>query len=301
MLNKILLYILPYIPESLIWIFAKSYIAGKEMMDAIKVSQELNKKNISVTIDFIGEFITQLKEAEPNIVEYISLIKTLKKYNIRGGISIKPSMFGLLLDEKQCYINVKKIVKTAAELDVFVRLDMEDSKCVDLEIELYKKLLFEFPNNIGLVFQAYLKRTFNDIQNLIKSIPKNQRLNIRLCKGIYIESPEVSYKKYEEINEHYLENLQLLLKDNIFTAVASHDDFIINRSKRILKTMKTPDTQYEYQMLYGVRNELRDQLASENYKIRVYIPYGTQWKSYSIRRFKENPQFLSFMMKQLIK
>ena len=150
---------LPYFPKKLIWIFSKRYIAGESIQDAIRVSKELNAQGIKVTIDILGEFIKNLDEAHKNRVEYIELIEAIQKENIDGNYSVKPTMFGLLIDKDVCYQHIREIVAKAASYGNFIRVDMEDSPCTDLEIELYRKLKAEFPKNVGLVVQAYLKRT----------------------------------------------------------------------------------------------------------------------------------------------
>lgn len=299
MLKQFIIPFLPYIPEPIMWLFARRYIAGKNMEDAIGVAKELNKKNINITIDLLGEFIQEINDCIPYLNEYLALMERMKAEGIYGGVSIKPTMFGLLLDREQCYHNIKKIVKKAVELDMFVRLDMEDSKCVDLELNLFHRLFLEFPNHIGIVFQAYLRRTLKDIEELSKRCDPVQDINIRLCKGIYIESKKISFKDPDEINEHYMEDLQSIFKTNLYAAIATHDDYIVNTAQTLIKKLHIPESRYEFQMLYGVRDELRDTLAQQSCNLRVYIPYGKSWKNYSIRRFKENPQFLSLVLRQI--
>src|SRR5512139_1432859 len=166
MLNKLIAAILPYFPKKFVWIFSKSYISGETIDDAMRVSKELNGKNIKVTLDVLGEFIKSLEEAEENKKEYLNLIDVTFKSGIDGNFSLKPTSFGLLIDKNVCYDHIREIVIKAASVNGFVRIDMEDSPCTDLEIELFRKLKPEFPVNVGLVVQAYLRRTFNDIPNL---------------------------------------------------------------------------------------------------------------------------------------
>ena len=179
--NKIIASILPYMPKGFVWIFSKRYIAGKKIENAIQVSKSLNKEGNMVTVDLLGEFITQLSEAEQNKNEYLGIIDTFEKNGIDGNYSLKPTMFGLLIDKDACYKYIREIVKKAAEHNNFVRVDMEDSQCVDLEIELFRKLKAEFPNNVGLVLQANLKRTKNDIDYMLDLHTKEIPLNYRLC------------------------------------------------------------------------------------------------------------------------
>jgi len=290
---------LPYFPKKLIWVFSKRYIAGESIADAIRASKELNKEGIKVTIDILGEFIKTLDEAERNKVEYIELIDTIQKENIDGNYSVKPTMFGLLIDKDVCYKHIREIVAKAASYGNFIRVDMEDSPCTDLEIELYRKLKAEFPKNVGLVVQAYLKRTLPDIQNLMDIHSTEIPLNYRLCKGIYVEPAAIAYKKYEEINEHFLEDLEFMLKNGVYPGIATHDKPLVDGAYKLIEKYNVPKNMYEFQMLYGVTPELRKSIVAKGHTMRVYVPYGKQWFGYSTRRLKENPKMASHIMKAL--
>jgi proline dehydrogenase len=290
---------LPYMPKSFVWIFSKRYIAGKKIEDAIRVSKELNDQGIKVTVDLLGEFITKLSEAEKNKIEYLNIIDTFVKEKIDGNFSLKPTMFGLLIDKKVCYENIREIVAKAASYNNFIRVDMEDSQCVDLEIELFRKLKAEFPKNVGLVLQAYLKRTKKDIGNLLDIHTKEVPVNYRLCKGIYVEPAEIAYKKYEEINKHYLEDLEIILKKGIYPGIATHDKPLIEGAYKLIEKYKVPKKMYEFQMLYGVTPELRKSIVDKGHTMRVYVPFGEQWFAYSTRRLKENPKMAMLIIKAL--
>ncbi len=290
---------LPYFPKKLIWIFSKRYIAGETVADAIRASKELNKEGIKVTIDILGEFIKTLDEAEKNKIEYIELIDTIQKEKIDGNYSVKPTMFGLLLDKDVCYKHIREIVAKAASYNNFIRVDMEDSPCTDLEIELYRKLKAEFPKNVGLVVQAYMKRTLSDLQNLMDIHSTEIPLNYRLCKGIYVEPAAIAYKKYEEINEHYLEDLEFMFKNGVYPGIATHDKPLIEGAYKLIEKYNVPKNMYEFQMLYGVTPELRKSITSKGHTMRVYVPFGKQWFGYSTRRLKENPKMASHIMKAL--
>lgn len=223
MFNRFIASILPYFPKKLIWIFSRSYISGETIGDAMRVSKELNAKNIKVTLDVLGEFIKNLEEAESNKKEYLQLIDTSYSNKIDGNFSLKPTSFGLLIDREVCYGHIRDIVAKAASYNGFIRIDMEDSECTDAEIELFIRLKKEFPSNVGLVVQAYLKRTMNDIEGLAVLNTENIPLSFRLCKGIYVEPEEISFKKYEEINAHFLEDLEYMFKNRIHVGIATHD------------------------------------------------------------------------------
>ncbi len=290
---------LPYLPKSFVWIFSKRYIAGKSVAEAVRVSKDLNSQGIMVTIDLLGEFITHLDEAEQNKREYLNLIDTIERENINGNYSLKPTMFGLLLDKEVCYKHIRDIVAKAASYNNFIRVDMEDSPCTDLEIELYRKLKSESPKNVGLVLQAYLKRTFNDIENLMDIHSKEIPLNYRLCKGIYVEPAEIAYKKYEEVNLHYLEDLDLMLKTGVYPGIATHDKVLVEEAFKLIEKYKVPPDMYEFQMLYGVTPELRKSILDKGHRMRVYVPFGEKWFGYSTRRLKENPKMASHIIKAI--
>ncbi|RPH32523.1 MAG: proline dehydrogenase [Bacteroidales bacterium] len=299
MFNKLIAAMLPYFPKKLIWIFSKRYIAGESVADAIRASKELNAQGVKVTIDILGEFIKTLGEAEKNKVEYIELIDTIEKEKIDGNYSLKPTMFGLLLDKDVCYIHIREIVAKAASYGNFIRVDMEDSPCTDLEIELYRKLKAEFPKHVGLVVQAYMKRTLPDITNLMDIHTTEIPLNYRLCKGIYVEPAAIAYKKYEEINEHFLEDLEFMFKNGVYPGIATHDKPLVDGAYKLIEKYNVPKNMYEFQMLYGVTPELRKSITSKGHNMRVYVPYGKQWFGYSTRRLKENPKMASLIIKAL--
>jgi proline dehydrogenase len=290
---------LPYMPKKFIWIFSKRYIAGKKIEDAIKASKELNNQGIKVTIDLLGEFITRLDEAEKNKVEYLDIINTFVREKVDGNFSLKPTMFGLLIDKEVCYNNIREIIALAVSHNTFVRIDMEDSQCVDLEIELYRKLKAEFPKSVGLVVQAYLKRTLKDVQDLMDIHSREIPLNYRLCKGIYVEPAEIAYKKYEEINKHFLEDLEFMFQNGVYPGIATHDKPLVDGAYKLIEKYKVPKDMYEFQMLYGVTPELRKSIVEKGHKMRVYVPFGEQWFAYSTRRLKENPKMAMLIIKAL--
>lgn len=297
MFNKLIAALLPYLPKQFVWLFSKRYIAGISIDDAIKASKNLNSQGMKVTIDLLGEFITDLEQAEKNKDEYLNIIETTEKNNIDGNYSLKPTMFGLLLDKDVCYTNIREIVKKAAEYNNFVRVDMEDSQCVDMEIELFRKLKKEFPKNVGLVFQSYLKRTLDDIKNLQDLNSKDNPINYRICKGIYIEPEEIAYKKYQEINNHFLEDLEYMFKNNIYSGIATHDKPLVTGSYELIEKYNIPKDMYEFQMLYGVAPELRKSIIEKGHTMRVYVPFGKEWFAYSTRRLKENPKMAGLIIK----
>jgi proline dehydrogenase len=299
MFNKFIASILPYFPKKFIWIFSKSYISGETIDDAMRVSKELKNNKINITLDVLGEFIKSLDEAEENKKEYLNLIDVTFKEGIDGNFSVKPTFFGLLIDPEICYIHIREIAAKAAGYNGFIRIDMEDSSCTDMEIALFRRLQIEFPGNVGLVVQAYLKRTLNDIKGLSDLNSEKHPLNFRLCKGIYIESEKIAYKKYEEINQHYLEDLEYMLKNKIFVGIATHDKPLVEGAYKLLEKYNIPKNMYEFQMLYGVAPNLRQSIVSGGHRMRVYVPFGKKWFGYCTRRLKENPKMASDIIKAI--
>lgn len=299
MLNKLLANALPYMPKKLIWIFSKRYIAGETIEDGLKACRELNAQGIEVTVDLLGEFISTIEQAEENRDKYITIIDRFISEGIVGNFSVKPTMFGLLIDKDICYANIEAVIKKAAAMNSFIRIDMEDSQCVDTELEMYKKLQQKYPASVGLVVQAYLRRTKNDLTALADVHTNGTPLNFRLCKGIYIEPKHIAFKAFEEVREHYLDDLRFMLDHNMYVGIATHDRYLVDKAREIIKEKNIDKSKYEFQMLYGVTPELRSSIAKQGYKMRVYVPFGKDWFGYSTRRLKENPQMASHIVKAL--
>lgn len=300
MFNKLVATTLPYVPKKVVWLFSKRYVAGEDLNAAFDVSRQLNKEGIVVTVDLLGEFIQTIDEARQNKEQYLQIIRYLTTQGIDGNFSVKPSSFGLLIDSEQCYEYVREVVAEAAKTQNFVRIDMEDSQCTNMEIELFKRLKKEFPNNVGLVLQAYMRRTYSDIETLIKECHSDEApLNFRLCKGIYVEPAEIAYKDYHEVRHHYLKDLELMFQNGVYAAIATHDDFLVREAMALIEQYKVPKNRYEFQMLYGVTPGLRDKIVAAGHKMRIYVPFGKEWFGYCSRRLKENPKMVSDIMKAL--
>jgi len=300
MINRLIAAVLPHMPKRLVWIFSKKYISGEYLTDAIRESEKINSQGCSVTIDILGEFISSLEDAESFKVQYIDAIEQFSSRKIKGNFSVKPSMFGLLLDKEACYSIIREIVTVADKYNSFIRIDMEDSTCTDDEINIYKRLRTEFPLRVGLVIQAYMKRTLDDVKNLMKSDTTTSTLNFRLCKGIYIEDKSIAFKGYQEVRDHYIEDLEFMLKNDIFVGIATHDRYLVEQSILLIKRLNIPKEKYEFQMLYGVNPKLRKSIVEKGYTMRVYLPFGKEWFNYSTRRLKENPNMVWHILKALI-
>lgn len=300
MLHKIISRGLPYFPPKLIRQFSKNYIAGETTLDAVNVSQALNRENVMVTLDILGEFIKNISQAQENRDAYLALIRSIEAAGVNGNYSLKPTMFGLLIDKKVCFEYIRELTAEAASHDNFVRIDMEDSACVDDSIDIFRRLKQEFPHNIGMVLQAYLKRTLGDLESMLDLRRDDADLNFRLVKGIYVEPAAIAYKDYHEINAHFLEDLEFMFKNKIYAAVATHDTPLIQGALDLIDKYQVPTDKYEFQMLYGVTPKKRWELVQKGHRMRVYVPFGQQWFGYSTRRLKENPAIIKHILKALV-
>lgn len=286
-------------PKKLVWVFSKRYIAGETIEEGLLASKLLNEKNIEVTIDLLGEFISTIDEAQENKNHYLEIINQFTAEKVKGNFSLKPTMFGLLIDKEVCFSYIREIVALAAEKGSFVRIDMEDSQCVDMELDIFRRLRNEFPKHVGLVLQAYLRRTESDLVALNDlNNPKNP-ISFRLCKGIYVEPENIAFKGFDEVREHFMKDLRYMFENKMYAGIATHDRYLVEESMKLIKELNIPKNMYEFQMLYGVTPELRQHIVDEGHLMRVYVPYGKQWFNYSTRRLKENPKMAQHIIKAL--
>ena len=279
-------------PESIVWLFSKKYIAGKTLQSAVNTVKELNSKGILATLDVLGESITTKEEAFEAKNKALEVIDSIVNNKLLANLSIKPTQMGLAIDKELAYQHILELVKRANEIQNFVRIDMEDSPYTDLTFDVYRRIFSEY-NNVGIVLQSYLKRTYNDIIVLNKL-----GTNYRLCKGIYIEPATIAYKERQAIRDNYLKSLELMLKNGNYVGIATHDRYLIDKSYEMIKDLNIPKEMFEFQMLLGVREDLRDKINKDGYKIRIYVPFGEDWYKYSIRRLQENPQLAGHIVKE---
>ena len=299
MLNKMIAGLLPHVPKKLVWMFSKEYIAGETLDEAIANARKLNAEGVKTTLDVLGEFITTLEEAQANKEEYLEVIEAAEQAGVDGNYSLKPTFFGLLLDKEVAYRHIREVVAKAASYDNFVRIDMEDSPCTDMEIDIYRRLKEEFPANVGLVVQAYLKRTRRDLEDLKDINTPEYPVNLRVCKGIYVEPEAIAYKDYHEINSHFLDDIDYMFQEGMYPAIATHDLPVIEGAYRLIDKHKAAKDKYEFQMLYGVTPALRKSIVDKGHHMRVYVPFGKQWFGYCTRRLKENPKMARVIIKAL--
>ena len=289
LLNTLIVKITQMLPKSLVRIFAGKYIAGEELQDAVDLVKTLNSKGIYATIDVLGEAIKNKEEAIESKKKCLEVLETIETNKLMANLSIKPTQMGLAIDEEFAYEQILEIVQKAKSYNNFVRIDMEDSPYTDATIRVYKKL-HEKIGHVGMVLQAYLKRTISDVEQLNKL-----GTNYRLCKGIYVESETIAYKDKQVIRDNFLKALKLMLKNGNYVGIATHDDYLVENSYKMIKEMNVPKDKFEFQMLLGVKEELRYKINSDGYKVRVYVPFGKDWYAYSTRRLKENPQIAMYV------
>jgi len=294
MLNQLITKTMPLIPKSIIHQVAKKYIAGDELSDAVRVTQEFQKLGGKTTIDVLGEFVTTRERALHEKEMVSKVLDAINEYSLDSYLSIKPTSLGLGIDENFGYDNISFIVKKASELNIFVRLDMENSPYTTLTLELYRKLRAEGLSNVGIVIQAYMRRSENDIKSLLSYKP-----SIRLCKGIYKESPEIAYQGREEIRDNYKKLLRLIIDNGMYVGIATHDEPLIVDAENLIQQRSISKNDYEFQMLLGVREEKRNELLRKGHNVRIYVPFGKDWYGYSTRRLKENPDIAGYIFKAI--
>jgi proline dehydrogenase len=293
-INKIIVEFVKILPKSVVHIFAKKYIAGEKLEDAVRVVKELNAKGIIATIDVLGEAVTTKLESEAAKNECLDVLDAIYNYNLNSNLSLKPTQLGLVIDPEFCLKQISEILDRAKSYNNFVRIDMEDSSTTDATIELYKQLRKKY-DNVGIVVQSYLKRTLNDVKD-----PELNGTNYRLCKGIYVEPEVIAFKDRRSIRNNFVDVLEYFLDNGNYVGIATHDDYLISKAYEIVHNKKIAKNKFEFQMLYGVKEKLRNKINADGYKIRIYIPFGEHWYKYSIRRLQENPNMAWHIVKSLI-
>lgn len=293
MLNRLVVATLPLVPKSVVRQFANRYIAGETLADAVRCVRQLSSETVCATLDVLGEDITNKEEAVVSRNQSIQVLHTITRENLNSNLSIKLTSLGLKMGLDFCTDNVREILKVATGYGAFVRFDMEDSSCTSNTIVIFQRLQEEFPNT-GIVLQSYMRRSEDDVRMLLKT-----NTNFRLCKGIYKEPPHIAFQGREEVQRNYLTLLEMMLRNNSYVGIATHDTVLVDGALRIIGALSLKKSQYEFQMLLGVRPELRRKLVREGHKVRLYVPFGEHWYGYSTRRFKENPEIAGYVFKAL--
>lgn len=270
---------------------AKRFVAGESLQQAVPKVSDLNKYGIKVTLDLLGENVTERSTADETLQHYIDLLEGIHEQGIEASISIKLTMLGLSIDRDYCRDNLFKLLDTARKFDQFIRIDMESSDYTQVTIDLFKEAFQQYGKHVGIVIQAYLHRTKADIDMLA-----GMGADVRLCKGAYGEPERIALQKMPAIRQAYKEYAQVLMDKTLYPRIATHDDELLEWTKTYITENNIGKSRFEFQMLYGMRLETCKELAKEGYNVRVYVPYGTMWLPYFSRRLKERKENIWFVL-----
>jgi proline dehydrogenase len=295
LVNRLMVSTLQLLPKRLVRPFAMRYIPGENLEDAVRIIRNINSQNMMATVDVLGENISTRAESLMAVKACEEVLHSIQENHLQANLSIKLTQFGLKVDEEFCYANVRSLLILARRYKNFVRIDMEDSSTTDATLKLYQRLQSDGFENEGVVIQAYLRRSEEDIKFLME-----KKANVRLVKGIYIEPEAIAFKDREEIRRNFLRLLKMLLEAKCYVGIATHDDFLVQGAYQYIREMNLERSDYEFQMLYGVRMKLRDQIVASGHRMRIYIPFGQHWYSYSMRRFKENPTIARYVLQAFL-
>jgi len=271
------------------------FVAGDNLPDALATCQRINAERIAVTLDHLGENVTSLEEAAASRDAYLRALNEIDKLKIDGNVSLKLTQFGMDLSLAECTANVDALVRQAAALGTFVRIDMESSEYVDRTLELVVNLHDRYKST-GTVIQAYLYRSRKDVEMLCA-----RGIRVRLCKGAYLEPAAVAFQSKADVDRNFVELMNLLLETGVYPAIATHDEKIVEQTKRFVESRKISRDSFEFQMLYGIRRDIQKGLVKEGYRLRLYVPYGQAWYPYFMRRLAERPANVFFLVRNLLR
>ncbi|PKG21995.1 proline dehydrogenase family protein [Niallia nealsonii] len=274
---------------------AQRFVAGETVASAIECVKMLNAKKIAATLDHLGEFVFTEEEAKHSAGMCLLTLDYIYTTKVESHLSVKLTSLGLDINKELCMNNMRAILERAQQYDNFVRIDMEDFFHCEAAIEIYEELCKKY-DNVGLVIQAYLYRTVEDMERLHQI-----KANLRLVKGAYKESPNVAFPEKMDVDENFKKIIQMQLLNRYYAAIATHDENIINFTKKLVSDHQIQKNMFEFQMLYGIRVDLQNKLVEEGYKVRVYVPYGVDWFGYFMRRLAERPANSWFVLKNLFK
>jgi len=289
-LDRAIVRLLPAVPRPVVQKLSQRYIAGPELKDARETVRELNAEGKSATIDVLGEEITNEEDAAAIVRAYQDVFADIQRCDLDSGVSVKLTALGLNLGYDVCRANLSTVVEDAAARGNFVRIDMEDSSTTDDTLRLYRELRETGHDNVGVVLQAMLRRTQNDVRALADLKP-----SVRLCKGIYVEPPEIAYQDFDEVRASFARALEELLDTGSHVGIATHDEWLLDEGRRLVAERGLAQSDYEFQMLLGVRPELGDELVRAGHRLRIYVPFGRHWYEYSLRRLQENPKIAGYI------
>jgi proline dehydrogenase len=289
-LDRAIVRMLPAVPRPVVQKLSQRYIAGPELKDARETVRRLNGEGKLATIDVLGEEIRNEEEAAAIVRSYQDVFADIQRCGLDSGVSVKLTALGLKLGYDVCKANLRVVVDDAASRGNFVRIDMEDSSTTDDTLRLYRELREDGHDNIGVVLQAMLRRTLDDIDALADLNP-----SVRLCKGIYVEPQQVAYQDFQVVRTAYANALEALLDTASHTAIATHDEWLLDNGRRLVAERGLTHEHYEFQMLLGVRPELGNGLVRDGHRLRIYVPFGRHWYEYSLRRLQENPKIAGYI------
>lgn len=292
-INSAIAGVLPIIPKPIVGHFAQKYIAGETLEDVTRVIAELNREGFMCTANILGEHITTIEEAEKYLDSYKEVLSSIREKNLDMNISIKMTQLGMGIDDGVCFEFMNEMIRLSDNLNNFIRIDMEDSRYTTKTLEMHSKFLKNY-SNVGTVIQAYMRRSETDVEELVKL-----KSNIRLCKGIYIEPIEIAFKEREEIRKNFSHLLETLLKGGCYVGIATHDEHLVDKAYQLIDELDLSNEKYEFQMIYGVTEKLRDKILSDGHRLRIYVPFGQDWYAYSIRRLQENPTIVGHIIKNM--
>ncbi len=288
LLDRAIVKLLPAVPKPVVQRISSRYIAGAELGDAVRVVRSLNESGKLATVDVLGEEIHDAAETQAFVRAYGAVLEAIEREVLDASISIKLTALGLKVDLDLCRENLAAVVRDAAARGTFVRIDMEDSSTTTETLRLYRGLREAGHDNVGVVLQSYMRRTVPDIRALADLRP-----NVRLCKGIYLEPPELAFRDYDAVRANFVDALDELLRAGAYVGVATHDEWLIGQALERVAGL-APDA-YEFQMLLGVREGRADELVAAGHRLRVYVPFGREWYGYSLRRLQENPKVAGYI------
>lgn len=292
--NRLIVKMIPLLPQAIVWIFSRRYVAGTTWESGVNKSRRLNEIKVRATMDMLGEEIFTLSEAVSATEACMHVLEVQKSEKLDASLSIKLTGLGLRIDKEACYQNVRQIVAKAKTLNNFVRIDMEDASTTDDTLEIYRRIRSEF-DNCGAVIQACLKRSETDVRQLIDA----GIADLRICKGIYLEPAEIAYQDREEVRKNFIRLIGMMLGSHSYIGIATHDAHVVDRAIGLIDELRCSHENYEFQMLLGVTEKMRDDLVQQGHPMRVYVPFGEQWYAYSMRRLKENPQIAGHIIKNI--
>jgi proline dehydrogenase len=288
--DRAIVRLLPAVPRPVVRRISGRYIAGTELDDAVATVASLNAGGFRATVDVLGEEIAAADEARTIAGAYLDVLAAIERERLDATVSVKLTALGLGLDLDLARVQLEQVVRDAAARDTFVRIDMEDSQTTEDTLRLYRELREAGHDNVGIVLQAYLRRTAADIRALADLEP-----NVRLCKGIYVEPSDIAFRDPEQVRASYGAALERLLDQGSYVGIATHDEQLIRRALEQDASRKLAEDASEFQMLLGVREERRDQLVRAGHRLRVYVPFGRRWSEYSLRRLQENPAVAGYI------